>query len=119
MALCLYTDRPDGFNPKKRHKGVGKRAAPEVLVLADLIDQTELDSAMAEIFAFQTRDGGDLAVKEQRGRWWFYRVTEAGIHQAEVWLADVTQVRELEKRIHEAIERRRDNKPEWGSRRVS
>lgn len=118
IALCLYTNRPDRFNPNKR-KGIGKHTAPEVLMLADLIDQSEYEAAANNIFAFQTQSGESLAEKESRGLFWFYWVTDEGVVQADEWLNDTLDAKTLKNRINEAIAQRRDTtkKRKWVNQR--
>lgn len=119
IALCVYTDRPDSFRPSNPHKGVGKNTAPDVLVLADLIDESEHEAAAQAIFAFQTDAGARLASKQQRGLYWFYRVTPEGIEQAQEWLQDTLDPRGLERRINDAIELRRATREPWKGGRAS
>ncbi|TAL50404.1 hypothetical protein EPN81_02890, partial [Patescibacteria group bacterium] len=106
IALCIYTNRPDGFNPLKRHKGVGKFSAPEVLMLADLIDESEKEVAADAIFNFQTPEGGNLTEKSFR-KHWYYRVTSAGIEQVNEWLNETQDQQDLEQRIEVAIDQRK------------
>lgn len=107
IALCVYTDRPDSFRTTERHRGVGKRTVADVLVLTDHIDPTEAEAVAEAVKFLHEQAGGQFAEVVKAGRFWLYRVTDAGIEQSSVWLQDTLDREQLLQEIHYAIEQRR------------
>lgn len=107
IALCVYTDRPDPFHPTERHRGVGKRTVADVLVLTDHIDPTEAEATTEAVKFLHEQAGGQFAEVVKAGRFWLYRVTDAGIERSSEWLQDTLDREQLLREIHDAIEQRR------------
>ncbi len=116
IALCVYTDRPDSFNPKSRHRGIGRKTVAEILVLADIVDKNEFEIVSQAVFDFQIKGCG-LAEKENLRGNWLFRTTQAGIDQVNMWLDETLNRDHVKTCLETAIEQRRqlhkDSRPSF------